>query len=131
MLSVILTMVDRAIIKAPQSSALRESVEQARHRLDIETSILDSVVTHTIDDPAFTLPVAFFLKQGVEKRMLVRAQMKEWHKRFVKTVSGFKTKEKDGLPLLAQADRRAPRRTYLIVPWLSQNRTVRQSARMN
>lgn len=69
-MSVILIVVSRSVLKAFQLTAFQIAVERAIRNFSAESPVLSDVVSRTIDALAFTVPVAKFVKNEVEKSPL-------------------------------------------------------------
>lgn len=61
-------------MKAFQSSAFKNRVEQAVHKWVIWTHVVDAVATRSIDDPTFIIPAEMLVTQTVQNLALVKAQ---------------------------------------------------------
>lgn len=104
---VIRTPMNRAVVKTLQSSTGRGTVDQAVQKFIINPHIVNVVSARIINAPAFTVPVAIFVKNKVKMCTLVQVKIKEWDYKLVKAVkeighSHWKT---------ARAGHQDPRRT--------------------
>lgn len=61
------TVVNRSVTKAFQSSAFHTTVKRAQHKCLAEPHLVNEVATRAINLPAFTIPLAKFVKNDVEK----------------------------------------------------------------
>lgn len=61
------TVVERAVLKVLKSSAFQKEVEQAVHNWLLVSHAGNAVASRNIHTLVFTVPVALFLEQKVEK----------------------------------------------------------------
>lgn len=77
-MSVIQTVVSQSVHKAFQRSALQAAVKRAVKKCSAELHVFKDVAINTIDASPITVPVATFVKNGIEKRSLENAEMNQY-----------------------------------------------------
>lgn len=79
-------IVDHAVAKALHGYSLKTALEQAVHNMVLETHVLNAITTQIIESPAFTVPVAMFVKNEVKKGSLKQAKRANRYNDMVKAV---------------------------------------------
>lgn len=67
-------VLNRAVAKNQQSSAFDNAVKRALHKRVLWPHIMYTIPTQNIDDPAFTVPVAAFIRKEIEQSSVVQAK---------------------------------------------------------
>lgn len=81
MVAVILTVVSRSVAKTFQITPSQPALKRAVHKYIAASHFANNVGTRTIKNPAFTVPVAKFLKNEVGKRSIEEANVyQHWNK---------------------------------------------------
>lgn len=127
-ISMIQKVISIDLANALQSIAFYSAVEETDHKCVREHPSVDPVVTNLVDAPSFTVPVAKFVKQEVDKKPLKWAMMDEQFVKPAEKVDEKKIMIGDGVPTkrIDPFEPQAHRGTYSMTKELIQRRTVQK-----
>lgn len=95
--SMLQTVVNRAVDKGFRSVAFYLTVEKAVHKSVPEPQSVDTVTTMLINSPAFTVLVVEFIKHKVEKSSVDKARIEEQPNKLSETVHDKQMKIEEGI----------------------------------
>lgn len=108
-------VVSRALANGFQSATLYSAAEEAVQKCAPEPPCLEAVAAKFADALSFTLPVAKFVKDEVEKNSLNKGRTEEQFVKLAEVVENYKIKIEDGIltkPVDAARSPKPTGRTY-------------------